>query len=49
VKEIAAVFGIADDSVRQYLKRIYQRTGTRRQTDLVRVAIRACDEENSKG
>ena len=49
VKEIAEVLGIADDSVRQYLKRIYQRTGTRRQTDLVRGAIRACDERNSKG
>jgi DNA-binding CsgD family transcriptional regulator len=49
VKEIAEAFGIADNSVRQYLKRIYQRTGTQRQADLVRVAIRACDESNSKG
>jgi DNA-binding CsgD family transcriptional regulator len=48
VKEIAEVLGIADNSVRQYLKRIYQRTGTQRQADLVRVAIRACDEEESR-
>jgi DNA-binding CsgD family transcriptional regulator len=43
VKEIAKTLGIADDSVRQYLKRIYQRTGTQRQTDLVRVALCAGD------
>ena len=49
VKEIAEVLGIADDTVRQYLKRIYQRTGTQRQADLVRVAIRTCDEDNSRG
>jgi DNA-binding CsgD family transcriptional regulator len=49
VKQIAGVLGIEDNSVRQYLKRIYQRTGTQRQTDLVRIAIRACGEENSAG
>jgi DNA-binding CsgD family transcriptional regulator len=49
VKQIAAELGIEDNSVRQYLKRIYQRTGTQRQTDLVRIAIRACGEDNSRG
>jgi len=41
VKDIAATLGIVDDSVRQYLKRIYRKTGTHRQTDLVRIASHA--------
>ena len=41
VKDIAAALGIGDDSARQYLKRIYKKTGTARQTDLVRVAAQA--------
>lgn len=41
VKDIAAALGIGDESARQYLKRIYRKTGTARQTDLVRVAARA--------
>jgi DNA-binding CsgD family transcriptional regulator len=41
VKDIAAILGIADDSARQYLKRIYRKTGTHRQTDLVRIASHA--------
>ena len=41
VKDIAATLGIAHDSARQYLKRIYRKTGTRRQTDLVRIASQA--------
>lgn len=41
VKEIAAALGIGDESARQYLKRIYRKTGTARQTDLVRVATQA--------
>lgn len=45
VREIAEALGIAEDSVRQYLKRIYQKTGTRRQVDLVRLAIRTCDTQ----
>jgi DNA-binding CsgD family transcriptional regulator len=47
VREIADALGVEDNTVRQYLKRIYLRTGTQRQTDLVRVAIRACDEAKS--
>jgi DNA-binding CsgD family transcriptional regulator len=41
VKDIAAALGITDDSAREYLKRIYRKTGTHRQTDLVRVAAEA--------
>jgi DNA-binding CsgD family transcriptional regulator len=37
VKDIAAALGITDESACQYLKRIYRKTGTHRQTDLVRV------------
>lgn len=41
VKDIAAGLGITDGSARQYLKLIYRKTGTRRQTDLVRIASHA--------
>ena len=47
VKQIAETLGIAENSVRQYLKQIYQRTGTNRQADLVRIAIRACEARES--
>jgi DNA-binding CsgD family transcriptional regulator len=40
-KDIAAALGITDESAREYLKRIYRKTGTHRQTDLVRVAAQA--------
>jgi DNA-binding CsgD family transcriptional regulator len=37
VKEIAPMLGLAEGSVRQYLKRIFAKTGTNRQVDLIRV------------
>jgi DNA-binding CsgD family transcriptional regulator len=48
VKEIAASLGIADDSARQYLKRIYKKTGADRQTDLVRIASQALTIKDSE-
>jgi DNA-binding CsgD family transcriptional regulator len=37
--EIARVRGCADDTVRTHLKRVLEKTGTRRQADLVRVLL----------
>lgn len=48
VKDIAATLGIADDSARQYLKRIYRKTGTHRQTDLIRIASHALTIKDSE-
>lgn len=41
VKDIAAALGITEESARQYLKRIYRKTCTHRQTELARVAAQA--------
>lgn len=38
IKDIAAELGIVEESARQYLKRIYKKTGTNRQIELFRVA-----------
>jgi FixJ family two-component response regulator len=48
IKDIAATLGIADDSTRRYLKRIYRKTGTHRQTDLVRIASQALTADGRK-
>ncbi len=37
VKEAAAVLGITEGSARQYLKLIFNKTGARRQADLIRI------------
>jgi DNA-binding CsgD family transcriptional regulator len=37
IKEIAPMLEITEGSARQYLKRVFKKTGTRRQADLVRV------------
>jgi DNA-binding CsgD family transcriptional regulator len=37
IKEIAPILEITEGSARQYLKRVFKKTGTRRQADLVRV------------
>jgi DNA-binding CsgD family transcriptional regulator len=38
--EIAATRGVAISTVRTHLKRLFAKTGTRRQADLVRCALR---------
>jgi DNA-binding CsgD family transcriptional regulator len=37
LKEIAPILGITEGSARQYLKRVFKKTATRRQADLIRV------------
>ena len=37
VKEIAPILGITEGSARQYLKRVFKKTATRRQADLILV------------
>ena len=37
IKEAAAVLGITEGSARQYLSRIFRKTATNRQVDLIRV------------
>jgi DNA-binding CsgD family transcriptional regulator len=43
-KEIAAALGVSFLTVRGHLVRIYDKTGTSRQAELVRLLIRAADE-----
>jgi DNA-binding CsgD family transcriptional regulator len=42
----AKALGIKYETVRGYLKAVFQKTKTRRQAELVRVVIRALDEAN---
>jgi DNA-binding CsgD family transcriptional regulator len=47
VKESADALGITEDSARQYLKRVFRRTGARRQADLVRIVNHALTRRES--
>lgn len=41
VKEASVALGLREGSARQYLKRIFEKTGARRQADLVRLVGQA--------
>jgi DNA-binding CsgD family transcriptional regulator len=41
IKEIASILGITEGSARQYLQRIFGKTGAKRQADLVRIVGQA--------
>lgn len=41
IKSAAAKLGVTEGSARQYLKKIFEKTGARRQMDLIRLADRA--------
>ena len=45
VRDIAAEMGITEGTVRQYLKLIFKRTGTKRQLDLIRVVAQRLMQE----
>ena len=48
VKQAAMQLGITEGSARQYLRRIFAKTGTNRQIDLIREIAWAAAEDSSK-
>lgn len=47
IKSAAAKLGVTEGSARQYLKKIFEKTGARRQMDLIRLADRALSQHES--
>lgn len=47
IKSAAAKLGVTEGSARQYLKKIFEKTGARRQMDLIRLADRALSQHEA--
>jgi len=47
IKAAAAKLGVTEGSARQYLKKIFEKTGARRQMDLIRLADRALSQHEA--